>query len=60
MKYADVSRLTSLVERLDTYVYATTREVAKIDCDFERWEILKGHVANTKQDILDLFNEVGA
>ena len=60
MKYAELNRLTSLVERLDTYIYATTCEVRKDNTDFDRWEILKGHVAEAKQDILDLFNEVGA
>lgn len=60
MKYAELNRLTSLVERLDTYIYAAACEVRKDNTDFDRWEILKGHVAEAKQDILDLFNEVGA
>tara|TARA_R110001606_G_scaffold342500_1_gene491026 strand:+ start:306 stop:488 length:183 start_codon:yes stop_codon:yes gene_type:complete len=55
MKYAELNRLTNLVERLEIYVSAAAREMSGTDTDYDKWEDYTANVDETKQEILDLF-----
>ena len=56
MKYAELNRLTNLVERLEIYTTAAAREIARDETDYEKWEEFTNNVEGTKQELLDLFN----
>jgi hypothetical protein len=55
MNYAELNRLTNLVERLEIYVSAAAREIARDGTDYEKWEDFTKNVEGTKQELLDLF-----
>lgn len=56
MKYAELNRLTNIIERLEIYATACGREISKPDTDYDKWEAYQNDVDQAKQDLLNLFD----